>query len=142
MIYEMQPDDPTMDELMCFYKPPLHPTRDENTSTRSSSSSEPRTLFPNSMSSTDTLSALMSNLPGLLLDVIGNVADHVESSWPLLLSGITKAVGRIPDVPQPGTMLVVKQITDQIESLLKIMVKRFRPILASASAVEENGKVR
>lgn len=119
MLFEMEPYDPTLDEMICFYKPPLH---------------LPRPSAP-----------LVADVP----DVVPNqlpeaVASFVETAPKVLLRGILDAIdGLLDTLPSAvaifkerlkafssGQQLVAQSLVDQAaEPVLKIL-ENLRPLLA------------
>lgn len=103
LLYEMQPHDPTLDVMMCFYKPPLH----------APAAVAPHLNAPAALAPTPPLQFALNQLPHLALDSGVRIIDTLFDLLPKLRALLTESVGNlVPDTP--GLRKIVSTIIDQV----------------------------
>lgn len=124
MVYEVQPDDPTVDEMMCFYKPPFthYGPRTDLAEIAEVQIPPPPPLVP-------ILTNLLQQIPATALDVLRNFIEGMINNLPSLSTTISEYVA---SSASSGVAHVVNQMVERITSEVKTWLERFRPFIESS----------
>ena len=128
MLYEMQEDDPTLDIMMCFYKPPLHTSfkRPEVVEVTSVPLPLPPPIIP-------AITSLMQNVPATVLDMFKNILENVIKSLPSISKMILEM---IHSSTSSGLSNVLQQAIERYTKEITTWLERFRPFLESTTSVD------
>ncbi len=129
MVYEVQANDPTVDEMMCFYKPPfthLGP-RDDLPELSELQLPAPPPFVP-------VLANLFKQIPATALDVLRKTIEGLITNLPSLASTLLAYVGT---TTSPGASHVIKQAIDRLTAEVTMWLERFRPFIESSDSGDD-----
>eukprot|EP01129_Flabellula_baltica_P011862 TRINITY_DN5265_c0_g1_i1.p1 TRINITY_DN5265_c0_g1~~TRINITY_DN5265_c0_g1_i1.p1 ORF type:complete len:846 (-),score=152.13 TRINITY_DN5265_c0_g1_i1:17-2554(-) len=132
MLYEIQEGDPTIDEMMCFYKPPLWDTekparantQEDNLNLKSSSKT---------IASIEAIEGSFNGLPNVMLDGIKQIiSDLTQSlhSWNGIMKEKTGSLST-------GQKFIADNLLDKFFEPLEMFLSRFIPLLEHVHIKEE-----
>lgn len=118
MLFEMEPYDPTVDEMMCFYKPPLH---FESASRPVPSLAEP----PSTVQLPEAMASFMETAPQVLLRGVLDAIDGILNTLPAAVAIFKERMKAFSS----GQQLIAQSLVDQAaEPILKIL-QNLRPLV-------------
>lgn len=129
MVYEVQADDPTVDEMMCFYKPPFthYGPRDDLPELSELQLPAPPPFVP-------VLANLFKQIPATALDVLRTTIEGLITNLPSLASTLLAYVGT---TTSPGASHVIKQAIDRLTAEVTTWLERFRPFIESSDSGDD-----
>ena len=114
----MEPYDPTVDEMMCFYKPPLH---FESASRPVPSLAEP----PSTVQLPEAMASFMETAPQVLLRGVLDAIDGILNTLPAAVAIFKERMKAFSS----GQQLIAQSLVDQAaEPILKIL-QNLRPLV-------------
>jgi len=126
MISEVQSDDPTIDEMLCFYKPPFvhYKPRDD----LPKSSQIPEMAAP----VLPAISNLLKSVPSAVLAMMRSVIEGFIEKLPGLAQGIVEMA---KNFSSGGVTTVVQQVIEKSTADLKCWLERFKPYFDSTDTL-------
>lgn len=121
-LYEMEPEDPTVDEMLCFFKPPLHGGPEPKRTMPLKKYLEPALMQPGWQLE------ISNELPRSALEFLKGITDGVRESLPK----VEKYIKSQSSYLSPGQRTVVDMLIGQVINPLRTMISKFQPILDSS----------
>jgi len=124
MLSEVQFDDPTKDEMLCFYKPPftIYPPRTDITPPPMLGSDASTPFMPG-------IARVTKTLPSMALSLIRSIIEGFISKLPVIG---TSLVEYTKSFASAGVANVIQQVVDRSMGELTQWLERFRPFLDSS----------
>ncbi len=133
MLFEVQSDDPTVDVMMCFFKPPLHPNLAHGTLNANATMSTPRALSFPRLPFQNTIEKFPNKLLSAGRKFLGSIAPMLESLGNTIAPIIAPSPSMVPTVRE-----MIRSYTDWIaKASLKLVeqTKYVRPTKFQIEAI-------
>ncbi|CAK9063882.1 unnamed protein product [Durusdinium trenchii] len=140
MLFEMEPYDPTVDEMMCFYKAPLQAaSRDpcENTPSKTEEVFEADEISPDLIQLPENLSAFMQGAPQILLQSLRDGIEGLMNTLPAAAAMFKEKMKAFSS----GQQLVAQSLVDQAVEPLLAILQKLQPLFQHAEVGQSDSSV-
>ena len=126
MLYEMEKGDPTVDEMMCFVKPPfkLDTTDADSESSRKQSQRAAGSLPSPALSVPVPMQMAVDQGPAVFIDTVKDVLKSLQEG----IGGLESFVSEQTKVLSSGQAFAVESVTKPFFNTINLYLSRFRPV--------------
>ncbi|KAF2073892.1 hypothetical protein CYY_004780 [Polysphondylium violaceum] len=128
MVYEMQPNDPTVDIMMCFRKTPF----DDNEISTDDQDDQLQAQQPPIITVESRINNLLNQVPHISLKVIKDILKNLRIMLPKIQVGLSNAAKQLIPTNIPGLSNAVELILESYVNPMLIMLERFEPYAEAA----------
>ncbi|KYQ88882.1 hypothetical protein DLAC_10691 [Tieghemostelium lacteum] len=126
MVYEMQPNDPTVDFMMCFRKLPYEDVNFQDVH-------RDLTSVTNVISTTESrINAILNQAPHIALNAIKDILKNLRVMLPKIQVGLSAAAKNLIPDSIPGLGNAVELILKSYVNPMLTMLERFEPLAEAA----------
>jgi len=135
MIYEMQPNDPTVDMMMCFRKTPFDDNNQEliqQQQQQQQNETNSNNNNNNNLTIESRINSLLNQVPHISLKIIKDILKNLRIMLPKIQIGLSKASKQLIPSNIPGLSNAVELILESYVNPILIMLERFEPYAEAA----------